>query len=153
MIEPVRISVDVGLPAARAFDRFARELQAWWPREYTWSQDVLNEIGLEPRAGGLCFEIGPHGFRCDWGRILEWKPPDRLQIAWQIGPRREPVPNPARASSVTVSFALVRPQHSTVALIHEGFERHGAGAADYRAAMASPQGWPLILRRFVEAAI
>jgi hypothetical protein len=33
-------------------------------------------------------------------------------------------------------------------LEHAGFERHGAGAAEYRAALASSQGWPYILARF-----
>jgi uncharacterized protein YndB with AHSA1/START domain len=152
MIEPVRVEVSIALPAARVFERFARELGDWWPHEYTWSQDVLHDIGIEPRLDGLCFEIGPHGFRCDWGRVLEWEPPSRLRLAWQISPRREPVPDPNQASSVTVSFATDAPRRTRVMLVHEAFERHGADGPSYRAAMASPQGWPLILQRFVEAA-
>jgi uncharacterized protein YndB with AHSA1/START domain len=153
MIDAVRVSVIAALPTARAFDYFARELHAWWPPEYTWSHEVLREIGMEPRRGGLCFELGPDGFRCDWGRVLRWDPPDQLQLAWQISPRREPAPNPLHASTVTVSFIAHDPQHTVVTLVHDAFERHGSGAEEYRAAMASPQGWPSILQRFVEAAI
>ncbi len=152
MIDPVRIVVVAPLSGPRAFDRFARELHSWWPREYTWSQDVLHDIGIEPRAGGLCFEIGPDGFRCDWGRVLDWEPPARLRLAWQISPRREPIPNPLHASTLTVSFTPNGSQRTDVALVHDDFERHGPGAAEYRDAMASPIGWPLILQRFVEAA-
>lgn len=152
-IEPISTSVVAPLPLERAFEHFARELYAWWPREYTWSQDVLHDIGIEPRAGGLCFEIGPDAFRCDWGRVLDWAPPERLRLAWQISPRREPVPDPARSSMVTVSFTSDGPQRTLVTLLHENFERHGVDGADYRAAMASAQGWPWILQRFVEAAV
>jgi uncharacterized protein YndB with AHSA1/START domain len=153
MIEPIRLEVATPLPVARAFERFAGELHDWWPREYTWSQAVLQQIGIEPRVDGLCFEIGPHGFRCDWGRVVEWAPPDRLRLAWQISPRREPVPDPEQASSVTVSFAAQGPQRTKVSLVHDAFERHGNDGAGYRDAMASARGWPFILQRFVEAAV
>lgn len=152
MIEPVETTVVVPLPLPRAFDRFARELGDWWPREYTWGQDVLREIGIEPRREGLCFEVGPHGFRCDWGRVLEWDPPHRLRLTWQIGPRREPVPDPARSSAVTVSFASDGDGRTRVELVHDGFERHGPDGAGYRDAMASPEGWPLIVERFAAEA-
>jgi len=150
VIDPIRVSIVVPAPIARAFDHFARRLHSWWPREYTWSQDVLRDIGIEPRVGGLCFEIGPHDFRCDWGRVLAWSPPERLQLAWHISPRREPVPDPSRASSVSVRFAELEAQRTRVSLVHDDFGRHGSGAAEYRAAMASPEGWPFILRRCVE---
>lgn len=152
MIEPVRVSVVVPLSRPRAFDRFVRELDAWWPREYSWSQDVLHAIGVQPRPGGLCFEIGPHDFRCDWGRVVDWTPPEQFRLAWQIGPGREPVPNPLHASSLEVSFASDGPDFTTVTLIHDAFDRHGRGAEDYRAMMASGRGWPFILQRFVQAA-
>src|SRR5690606_23581431 len=60
----VRVPVDPG----RAFDLFTDGLDSWWPREYTWAGETLEVIGIEPGVGGHCFERGPHGFRCDWGR-------------------------------------------------------------------------------------
>ena len=39
-----------------------------------------------------------------------------------------------------------------VSLEHGDFERHGEGAAEYRDAMGSEHGWPLMLQRFAEAA-
>lgn len=153
MIDPVRAEVVAPLTLPRAFERFTSNLGEWWPREYTWSQAVLQSLGIEPQVGGLCFEIGPYGFRCDWGRVLEWQPPNHLRLAWQISPRREPVPDPAQASSVRVSFTAELSHGTRVILVHEAFERYGADAASYRAAMASAQGWPFILQRFVAAAI
>ena len=141
-------AVEVTVSPARAFTVFAAGLGEWWPREYTWSQDVLEGIGIEPLAeGGLCFERGPHGFSCHWGRVLAWEPPTRLVLAWQIAPSRAPEPDPARASTVAVAFAPVG-GGTRVSLEHRDFERHGEGWQDYEAGMGSPQGWPYILERY-----
>jgi uncharacterized protein YndB with AHSA1/START domain len=147
-LESVRSAVDVPLPTQRAFSFFTEHFAMWWPREYTWGQDVLEDIGLEPRVGGLCYERGPHGFRCDWGRVLSWEPPHRIVLTWQIGPRREPEPNPAKASTLEVTFLPDTPARTRVVLEHRDLERHGSGAADYRAALASPRGWASILARY-----
>jgi uncharacterized protein YndB with AHSA1/START domain len=147
----IRHQVSVTSDSDEAFRQFAEQLDRWWPREYTWSGDVLQAIGIEPREGGLCYEPGPHGFRCDWGRVLVWEPPVRLVLAWQISPRREPVPDPRRASEVEVQFDPDGRGGTRVTLEHRGFDRHGTGASEYRAAMASPQGWAYILARYTAA--
>jgi hypothetical protein len=54
--EPIHAGVTVGVTAERAFETFVDDLASWWPPEYTWSQDVLDNIGIEPHEGGLCFE-------------------------------------------------------------------------------------------------
>jgi uncharacterized protein YndB with AHSA1/START domain len=151
MDDLIRVSISVPWAPADAFRRFVEDFGQWWPREYTWGGDALEAIGMEPRAGGLCTEHGPHGFRCDWGRVLTWAPPERLVLAWQISPRREPVPDPEQASLVEVRFAADGDGGTRVRLAHTAFGRHGAGAAGYRAALASPQGWPYILSRFAAA--
>jgi uncharacterized protein YndB with AHSA1/START domain len=151
-IDPIRQDLELSVPVERAFALFTQHLALWWPREYTWGQDVLEEIGIEAREGGRCYEVGPHGFRCDWGRVIGWEPPRRLSLTWQISPRREPQPDPAQASTIEVVFAAPRPGVTRMTFEHRDFERHGAGAREYRDAMASPQGWPWILERYVRAA-
>lgn len=143
-------TVVVPIGAAEAWTVFAEELDSWWPRDYTWSGDVLVKIGIESGAGGLCFERGPDNFRCDWGRVLTWEPGVQLVLAWQIGAHREPVPDVRKASTVTVAFA---PESTgcRIALEHRDFERVGVGAAAYRAAMNGREGWPRILSRFADA--
>ena len=101
--EPIRQAVTVPVPVDRAFSAFA-DLARWWPREYTWAADTLEDIGIEPREGGHCFERDPDGFTCHWGRVLTWDPPARLVLVWQIAPDRVPEPNPAKASEVEVRF-------------------------------------------------
>lgn len=146
-VEPVRQAVRVAVPARDAFAAFVDGFGHWWPREYTWSGESLEAIGIEPRPGGACWERGPYGFRLDWGRVLAWEPPHRLGFSWQLGMDRLPIPNPSQASVVEVRFT----PHGTetaVELTHEAFGRHGADGAAYRDAMAAPQGWPRILERY-----
>ena len=64
--DAIRRTFTVPVAADRAFALFAEGLGTWWPREFTWSQGLLESIGMEPRAGGLCSERGPHGFTVDW---------------------------------------------------------------------------------------
>jgi uncharacterized protein YndB with AHSA1/START domain len=152
MTDAIRYTLTVPVPPSDAFSLFARRLAEWWPREYTWSQNVLEDIGIEGRPDGLCSERGPHGFRCDWGRVLAWEPPGRLVLAWQISPRREPEPNPERASTIELRFDAEAEHRTRVTMEHRDFDRHGEGAEAYRAALASEQGWPYILSRYAAAA-
>lgn len=147
MIAPIVVSVDVPVEPLRAFTGFAA-LDAWWPRAYTWSGDVLERMVMELRPDGLCSELGPHGFRCDWGRVLTVEPGVALTFSWQIAPTRAPEPNPDRASRVRVAFDALADGGTRVALEHDRFERHGEGAAEYRAAMAAAEGWPWLLRQY-----
>jgi uncharacterized protein YndB with AHSA1/START domain len=145
--EPIRQAVTVPVPVDRAFSAFAG-LARWWPREYTWAADTLEDIGIEPREGGHCFERGPDGFTCHWGRVLTWDPPARLVLVWQIAPDRVPEPNPAKASEVEVRFHPAGTSGTRVELEHRAFARHGDSGDTYRQAMASPEGWPLLLDRY-----
>jgi len=149
--DAVRHVLTVPAEPARAFAVFC-DLDRWWPRDYTWSQDVLEEIAVEPRLGGRATEHGPHGFTLDWGRLTAYEPPERLVLLWQIGPDRVPVPDPAQASEVEVRFAPdAGGERSRVELEHRAFARHGDGAQAYRDALASPRGWPFMLDRYAAA--
>ena len=137
------------VPPARAFEVFTQDFASWWPPEFTWSQRGLEWIGIDPREGGLCTELGPGGFRIDWGRVLIWHPPNRLAFTWQISPTRVPEPDSAKSSLVDVRFEAAGGE-SIVQVLHMGFERHGEGAHEYRDAMHE-QAWPYILERYVAA--
>jgi uncharacterized protein YndB with AHSA1/START domain len=108
--DTLKVTTTVAAPVEQAFRTFTEGLAGWWPREYTWAQDTLDTIAIEPRAGGRCFERGPHGFHCDWGRVLAWEPPRRLVFTWQIAPDRAPEPNPAKASEVEARFVADGPR-------------------------------------------
>ena len=150
MNSAISSTVEVPLSPEQAFELFTEGLGSWWPHEFSWSQDALEEIGMETAPGGLLYEIGPHGFRIDWGRVLEWDPPNRVVFSWQISPARVPEPDPTKASEVEIRFEPSG-DGSRVELTHRGFERHGDGAAEY-AEMMGAQGWPHALQRFAAAA-
>ncbi|HSH45916.1 MAG TPA: SRPBCC family protein [Longimicrobiales bacterium] len=157
MAEPIRVERSVAVEPERAFRAFTEEMGSWWPRAYSWSRDVLEDMVIAPRTGGLCTELGPDGFRCDWGRVTAWEPPRRLAFTWQIAPDRTPAPDPARGSDVSVTFEAadgVQGAPGTpgtrVTLEHRNLERHGDEAGEYRAAMASEAGWPFILAAFAD---
>jgi uncharacterized protein YndB with AHSA1/START domain len=145
----VRSTILVPGPPERAFSVFTRRLHNWWVKEYTWSgPDALAEIGIEPREGGMAYEIGPHGFRTDWGRVVAWQPPRRLVFVWQIGPDRAPVPDPVQASEVEVRFSPAD-GGTLVELEHRNFDRHGDAAEGYRQALTA--GWQELLSRYAVA--
>jgi uncharacterized protein YndB with AHSA1/START domain len=150
MSDAVSATAEVPIPPDEAFALFTNGFGSWWPREFSWSQDVLEEIGIESLEGGFLYETGPYGLRLDWGRVLAWEPPGRLVFSWQISPDRVPEPNPAHASEVEVRFEPAG-AGCRVVLQHRGFGRH-AGNGDGYAEMMGTQGWPLALERFARAA-
>ncbi|HTQ15641.1 MAG TPA: SRPBCC domain-containing protein [Rhizomicrobium sp.] len=144
----VRCSVTVAAPRARAFAAFRHDILAWWPRDETWSGDVIEDLYFEGRKGGLIWERGPGGFRLDMARVERWLQPERIHLRWHVGPGRVPEPDPAKASEVEIRFLPEEGGGTRVELEHRGFARHGEGADAYRARMGSDLGWPRILRCF-----
>ena len=146
-MDEIRKELKIGIGKNEAFKKFRNELNDWWPKEYTWSQDKLKEIRIDGKKDGLCSEIGPHGFRCDWGRVTALIENEKIGLKWQISPKREPVPNPENASDMTLVFK--ENQGSTMLEFeHSNFENHGDGAGDYRKMMDGEQGWDYILNAY-----
>lgn len=147
-METVIRQVNLGLNAEEAFESFVNDLNDWWPEEYTWSQESLREIKIDARIGGLCTEIGPYGFRCDWGRVTDFVHGRTIGFTWQIGPDREPVPDPGKASNVVVEFDMKGDTRTAIELRHFDFGKHGEQGSEYCKFMGSDQGWKYILDCF-----
>ncbi len=142
--------LNLKIPRGMAYQKFVEELNEWWPKEYTWSQESLREIKIDGKENGLCTEIGPYGFRCDWGRVTQLVENEYIKLKWQIGPTREPVPNPKNASTVKVQFLARGPFETSVELEHSNFENHGKGADEYQEMMNGERGWDYILLNYTE---
>jgi uncharacterized protein YndB with AHSA1/START domain len=147
-IAPIRHELTVDAPPEDAFAAFADGINTWWPREHTWSGQLLERIAIEPRVGGFCHEIGSGGMRLDWGRVTAWERPRRLAFSWQVGPDRVPEVSPARASQVEVRFDPVGREGTRVTLVHDGWERHGPDGATYRQRFDAAGAWPAMLAAY-----
>lgn len=142
-MEPIRCSLSLPVPPGRAFELFTRELGRWWPLSYTWSLDRFAGAEITPERW---FERDRDGLAIGWGEVRAWEPPGRLVVAFTVSPRREIEP-PERASEVEFRFEA-EGGGTRLSLEHRDLERHGEGAGDLRAGMASAQGWPVILASF-----
>lgn len=138
------------LSASIAFNKFQKELQIWWPKQYTWSKEKLVILKIEDKVNGHCSEIGPDDFRCDWGRVLEIEKGKRIKFLWQIDHDRVPQPNPDKASEVEITFEDINEKNCTLKLVHRYFERHDVKQHLYFETMNGQHGWDYILSCFTD---
>lgn len=137
-VPPVSKSVVVPAPAEHAFTVFTGHPIEWWPAEHILVPPPRQEIVFEPRPGGRWYERSADGTERDWGRVLEWSPPRRLVLAWQINGRWQPVDDPDLASEIEVTFTPKTADTTVVELAHVKLHRHGKDAAAIRAALEGP---------------
>jgi uncharacterized protein YndB with AHSA1/START domain len=148
---PVRASVTVAAPQAKAFEVFTAEIGRWWKRTGTGiGKSPMRSVTLEPFVGGRWFEIGEDGVETDWGHVLEWQPSERLLLAWQIGPGWKY--DPKLVTEVELRFIPEGADRTRVELEHRHLERMGEGAERVREAISSPKGWNSKLAAFAEEA-
>lgn len=141
---PVRKTIVVNASAHDAFEVFTDDIDSWWPRTHHIGKSPMRRVIVEGRAGGRCYTQHEDGSEADWGRVLEWAPPHKLLLAWQITHEWGYEPDLARASEVEVRFIAERPNTTRVELEHRHFERHGAGGESMRASVDAPNGWTAI---------
>jgi uncharacterized protein YndB with AHSA1/START domain len=147
---PVKKSVTVRAPLERTFRVFTEEFDSWWPRSHHIGKSPMKRAIVEQRVGGRCYTEQIDGTECDWGTVLQWDPPHRLVVAWQITHEWGFEPDLTKASEVEVRFTPVGDDSTRVDLEHSGFERHGAGGESMRTAVGDPNGWSGILALFAE---
>ncbi|HZS22135.1 MAG TPA: SRPBCC domain-containing protein [Mycobacterium sp.] len=81
----VHRSVSVPLSPERAFDLFTARMTEFWPKEHSIGSSAIAQVVIEPRVGGRWYERGVDGTECDWGRVGQWQPPNKVVLLWQIG--------------------------------------------------------------------
>lgn len=138
-VPPVKKSVLLPCVPARAFEAFTAEIAQWWPlATHSVGQAKALRVTIEPRVGGRVYEICADGAEHDWGRVLEWIPPQLVAMTW----------HPGRAAStqqvLEVRFAA-EGELTRVSLTHRGWEILGADARMTRDNYEA--GWTRILAR------
>lgn len=139
-VPPVRKSIRVAAPPARAFELFTVGMHQWWPRAHSLNAKVSRvAIVAEPRVGGRWFERSVDGKECDWGYVRVWEPPQRVVFAWQLDETW--TFNPKFFTEVEVQFQPVGDDATQVTLEHRNLERYGVHAQQVRSGLDSAEGW------------
>lgn len=148
-IAPVSCSIEVRASAARAFDLFARNMGAWWPRGKTPSGRPHVDLVIEPRREGRWFERDADGTETPWGKVLAWEPPRRLVLGWQLD--RHFRFDPDLMMEVEIRFEDLAGGGTRVSLEHRDLERLGVDADAFAGKIRS--GWPERLGNFAQYAL
>jgi uncharacterized protein YndB with AHSA1/START domain len=141
--------VRVKTAQARAFAVFTEGFGKWWPASHSVGRSLLKQAVIEPHAGGRWYEVGEDGSQCQWGRVLEWQPPNRLLLAWQINAQRQ-----FEADLVTEVEICFHPEAegvTRVELEHRMIERFCETAQTMRGMFDAPRGWDGLLCIFADA--
>lgn len=141
---PVRRSIRVNAPQAKAFEVFTARFGAWWPKSHHIAKIEMQDVFVEPRKGGRWYERGIDGSECDWGTVLAWEPPARLVLSWHLNSKFEY--DDSVESQVEVRFIADGANATRVELEH----RITASDAEVlRAGVDSQGGWSSILESYV----
>jgi uncharacterized protein YndB with AHSA1/START domain len=148
---PVRRSIVVNADIDRSFSAFTRGIGRWWPRTHSIGSSPQADVVLEGRAGGRWYERSQDGSECEWGKVLQWEPPSRILLAWQIDGDWKY--DPAFVTEVEVTFTALAARQTRVEVVHRNLERYGDKAAKIRDAVDSEGGWNGILKSYAEYAV
>jgi uncharacterized protein YndB with AHSA1/START domain len=144
---PVRKSIVVKAPQARAFEVFTARFGAWWPKSHHIATPEMADGIIEPRRGGRWYEKGVDGSECDWGKVLVWEPPSRLVLSWHLNSKFQL--DDAVESEVDVQFIAEGSDTTRLELEHR---IAAVDAEAIRAAVDAPNGWTGLLALYAEVA-
>jgi len=122
---PIVIEFDVGSSSSHAFDVWTTKPSLWWPRSHTITQDQDLTVVFEPFEGGRIYERGADGSEHEWGEILVWEPPSRVEYLWHLFFDR------SEATEITVTFSDLD-TGCRVRLVQTGFEKLGTDVGPER---------------------
>jgi uncharacterized protein YndB with AHSA1/START domain len=142
----VRQQITVNVPQQDAFQVFVERFDGIKPREYNLLPVDIAETVFEPWVGGDVYDRGIDGSVCRWARVLEFQPPERFVISWDIDAHWQIETDPDRTSEVEVRFVPVDDRTTRVELEHRHLDRHGEDWQQVRAGVAG--GWPSFLENF-----
>ena len=95
-VAPVRKSLRVNAPQARAFEVFTAGIDRWWPKGHGIGSAPLVKSVIEPFKGGRWFTTHEDGTEATVGHVLAWEPPSRFLFSWEINLTGSPTERLAR---------------------------------------------------------
>jgi uncharacterized protein YndB with AHSA1/START domain len=144
----VHASIVVDAPIERAFQVFSQDFGRFKPAEHNMLGVEIAETVFEPRVGGRVYDRGVDGSECEWARVLNYEPPHRVVLTWNISPQWQIETDPAKTSEWEVRFVAETPRRTRVEIEHRNLDRHGEGWEGIRQGVGGDQGWPLYLNRY-----
>lgn len=142
VIEVVRKVVTVDCAVEEAFRVFTADAMSWWPVDtHSIHGGEVREVVFEPEVGGEVYEVSAAGEKGHWATVLEWEPPTRLVLAWNILER------PGQQTEVEVRFSPEK-SGTRVELEHRGWEALAEGGAAKRDDYDT--GWGFVLGKLVD---
>jgi uncharacterized protein YndB with AHSA1/START domain len=147
-----RTTITVAAPIERAFSVFTAGFDSWWPRAHHIGSSDLAEVVIEGRVGGRWLERDTDGSECEWGRVLDWDPPNGVALSWHLNVDFEYDPDPARASRVDVRFVAEGDASTRVEFEHSDLDRVGSAWPKLLHEISSEGGWSGLLSRFAREA-
>lgn len=148
---PVRKSIVVKAGIDKAFAVFTGSMASWWPKTHSINPGSPQaDVVLEPKVGGLWYELGADGSRCQWGHVLAWDPPKRVLLAWQISADWQF--DPTLVTEVEIRFTPEGAGETRMELEHRHLDRFGAKADEQRTALDGQGGWTALLNAYAEIA-
>jgi uncharacterized protein YndB with AHSA1/START domain len=146
-VAPVRKTLQVNAPLARAFDVFTAGFGRWWPKSHHIATVEMKDAIIEPRVGGRWYEVGEDGSQCEWGRVLAWEPPARVVLSWHLNGKFQY--DDAVESELDVRFIAENANVTRVELEHRIM---APDAEAIREGVDSPGGWSGLLEMFAKEA-
>jgi uncharacterized protein YndB with AHSA1/START domain len=148
-VESVRREVVVPVSAQRAFTIFTADMTSWWPSEHHIGSAPIEEIVIEPHAGGRWYTRHTDGTQTSTGHVVAWEPGERLVITWQIGADWKY--HVDLVTTVEVRFVQEETDRTRVVLEHRDLEAYGADAEKMRETFSQPGAWDATLAAFASA--
>lgn len=124
-MEPIVVEFDVRASPQHAFEVWTSKTSMWWPRSHTISGEQNLDVVFERFAGGRIYERGSDGTEHEWGEVLVWEPPTRVDYLWHLFFDR------SEATEITVTFTAIE-DGSKVRLVQTGFEKLGVEVGSER---------------------
>lgn len=139
-IAPIIRTVQVAVPPQRAFDLFAGHMGRWWHETHHIAARPFADIVVEPCEGGRWYERDAEGGETQWGKVLDWDPPHRLLLGWQL--RSDFSFDPDFLTELELRF---EPAEGGTQVTLEHRDLHLFGEAAGRMGPAMDEGWGMLL--------
>jgi hypothetical protein len=149
-INPVRVSVSVGLDQKRCFEVFTDEMTSWWPAGHHIGEAPIEQVVIEPLVGGRWYTRHTDGSETETGVVTAYDPPNGFTVTWQIG--ADWAFHDDLVTTIEVRFTPTDDGRTLVELEHRDLEAYGADAAQMQETFEAPDAWGGMLKHYAEVA-